>query len=505
MKIYPNSSIVGMRDSSPYRFDACFLAWDESLGIRLLGVRSPDDGSRAIFSKLVKKYGEDHFYSINAENATILRSIFTWLNPKALESGDASNSSIKPSFGFGDRLGLATSGHIKALRRAVPAGSISPVFAQQSVRENSRTGRTPQEVLNDAMWGVFQEGWREPWGADADHLKQVEDIAPFIKAGYSFFTVDPGDYVDPEADNDPVDVLEAKIAAQAWGEIDHQPEDRANIVNAFLSFCEENDLACSREVIEEDVLRAQAKYGRAVIHIVGMYRALIRKKPNGFDFETSVDETDSPTSVLEHYYIASQLKSLGVRVTSLALRLPGRFEKGVDYLGDLHTLEAELKDHVNVMRHVGGYKFSLHSGSDKFSLYKMLAQHAGSDVHVKTAGTSYLEALRAAAQYDPALFRQVLELARRRYRHDRHSYHVSADESQIPASARLKDNALSALLDDFHVRQALHVTFGSALAEHGMAIKDMLLRYPEAYEKVLIKHFRRHLEPLISMESMPEQ
>jgi hypothetical protein len=219
-------------------------------------------------------------------------------------------------------------------------------------------------------------------------------------------------------------------------------------------------------------------------------------KPGGFDFEVSVDETESPTSALEHFYIASELSRLGVRFNSLAPRLPGRFEKGVDFIGDLAVLEKELRLHSAVLRHFGGYKLSLHSGSDKFSVYPLLARHAGRAVHVKTAGTSYLEALRVAAQLEPGLFRQALELARQRYPIDRQSYHVSADEQLLPTPGALDDASLPALLDDFHVRQALHVTYGSALASFGPALKGLLQRDPAAYEQVLVRHFRRHLEPL---------
>jgi tagaturonate epimerase len=111
--------------------------------------------------------------------------------------------SLTPSFGFGDRLGLATPGHIAAVRGT----KFTPIFAQQSVRENARTGRTPQHVMDDAKRAVEAENWDSPWGADADHLKTLEDITPFVEAGYTFFTVDPGEYVENAADKDPLDVL----------------------------------------------------------------------------------------------------------------------------------------------------------------------------------------------------------------------------------------------------------------------------------------------------------
>jgi tagaturonate epimerase len=506
--VYPNSIHSGSSEGGSLGQMTCFMARDETSGERVLGVRlqgarlagphPPTICSEAPFSGLIHTSGDDCFFSLNHENAAALRKLFAWLIPVPLEADPPDTQ--QTSFGFGDRLGLATSGHIQALRETATRAPIAPIFAQQSVRENARTGRTPQQVMDDATWGVFQEGWRQAWGADADHLKQVGDLAPFVEAGYTFFTIDPGEYVDPAADSDSVEVLEAKIAAQPWGEIEGASLDQSGLVNGFLSFCAEHDLECDRVELEPAVLRAQAKYGMAVIHIVQMYRALVSLKPGGFDFEPSVDETESPTSVLEHYYIASQLKGFGVRFTSLALRLPGRFEKGVDYIGDLEALEAELARHVAVMRQVGGYKFSLHSGSDKFSLYAMLARHAGTAVHVKTAGTSYLEALRVAALLEPALFRHVLELACQRYSHDRQSYHVSAEQERLPKPDSLEDTALPSLLDDFHVREALHVTFGSALAEYESDIKGMLRSHPEAYNQVLVSHFRRHLEPLIPLE-----
>ena len=119
---------------------------------------------------------------LTPENAARLRTRLPWLRPQPL--------GLKKSAGCGDRLGLATAGHIRAVRNA---GDMAPILAQQSMRENARTGRTPQEVVDDAMWGVFQEGWREPWGADADHLKTTDDVDLCVAAGYTFYTVDPGD------------------------------------------------------------------------------------------------------------------------------------------------------------------------------------------------------------------------------------------------------------------------------------------------------------------------
>src|SRR5258708_34121568 len=108
---------------------------------------------------------------------------------------------LRTSAGTGDRLGLATPGHVRAFRAVIKetGADPAPVYAQQSIREMTRTGRTPQQVMDDAAWGVFQEGWRAGFGADADHLKTPADIDSCVKVGFTFFTVDPGEYVDDKA------------------------------------------------------------------------------------------------------------------------------------------------------------------------------------------------------------------------------------------------------------------------------------------------------------------
>ena len=152
------------------------------------------------------------------------------------------------------------------------------------------------------------------------------------------------------------------------------------------------------------------------------------------ELEVSVDETETPTSHAEHIYIASELKRLGVKWVSLAPRYVGRFEKGVDYIGSLAAFEADFAGHAAIARWFGPYKLSLHSGSDKFSIYPIAARLSRGLVHLKTAGTSYLEALRTIAHHDPAFFREIYTFARQRYETDRLSYHVSAELSECPAA-----------------------------------------------------------------------
>jgi len=237
-------------------------------------------------------------------------------------------------------------------------------------------------------------------------------------------------------------------------------------------------------------MRAIVKYEKAIQHTVSMFKRLSQMKDE-FDFEVSVDETDLPTTPLEHFFIANELRRLGVRFTSLAPRFIGRFEKGVDYIGDLNTLDAELAKHAAVTAHFGTYKLSLHSGSDKFSVYPLVVKHWGERIHVKTAGTSYLEALRVLAKHEPDLFLKIYSLGRERYEIDKRTYHVSAQLHLLPGG-----DDLPALLNDFHAREVLHVTFGSALAQFGVELKAALAKHEAEHYEGLRYHFDKHLQLL---------
>jgi len=183
----------------------------------------------------------------------------------------------------------------------------------------------------------------------------------------------------------------------------------------------------------------------------------------------------------------------------------GEFEKGIDYRGDLAAFEAQLREHVAVAQFCGPYKISIHSGSDKFSIYPAIGRACGDLLHVKTAGTSYLEALRVAARAAPALFAEIVEFCRGRFDSDRKSYHLSTTLAQVqslPRYARAQDEAL--FLDEVAGRQLLHVTFGSVLTvgadARGRTFKEGLLetldRHAALHLELLEKHFTKHLRLL---------
>lgn len=423
--------------------------------------------------------------------AVAVREQLLWLRPQPI--------GLKKSFGFGDRLGLATPGHVRAVRNT----GILPFFAQQSIREMTRSGRTPEVVMDDATWGMLEEGYTGEHGSDADHLKSAEDADVCLEAGFTFFTIDPGEHVDDAADSQEKAALTAKFERLPWNEME---TTAADCRRRFLSGPKKLCPALTVEFTEESLVRAAVKYARAVLYTAKLYRHITgARAKDAFELEVSVDETETPTSVAEHYYIASELKRLGVRWVSLAPRFVGRFEKGVDYIGSLKEFEETFKSHVEVARHLGPYKLSLHSGSDKFSVYPIAAEHAGELIHVKTAGTSYLEALRVTARLEPALFREILGFAIERYEQDKRTYHVSAALGKVPSPDSLPDEELADLIDRFDARQVLHVTYGSVLmSEDGSGkrrFRNRLLRVlkenPEAHAAALEKHLKRHVEPFM--------
>ena len=465
--------------------------WAEraSDGSHRLAVAAARSADLAPFSGDVAQHSGHHVLRgpLAAANLAALRVALPNLTPVPLGTG--------ASAGFGDRLGLATPGHVDAMRASGAEGRVAAVFAQQSIRENTRTGRTPLEVLDDATAGAFVAGWRGRVGADADHLKTPDDVDACLAAGYSMFTIDPGDHVQDDADGLGGAALASAYEQRVpWGELDSDPNDlRARLAKRTLDLGDRS-LGFGPGELE----RAAVKYGSALAHVARMARHLrAQAGPERAEIEVSVDETATPTSLAEHLYLADELRRLGVDWVSLAPRFVGAFEKGVDYIGDLGALARDLRGHARVAEALGGYKLSLHSGSDKFAVYPIAAEAMAGRVHLKTAGTSYLEALRVAGTHEPELLREVVLLGLERFEQDVASYHISGHPSAMPNPAALPGSALTALLEQRDARQVLHVTFGSALRAFGPRLRALLQRHDAAYRDALRRHFERHLVPLI--------
>ena len=486
LDLYPRSLIAVGK--------AMFFMGRGTPGRRLNVVAPPDDPVPARFDGTCLKWafdGEDQVRRcrLTHNNAVVMRAVFEWANPRVL--------GLSNSFGLGDRLGIAGPAHLQAM---VGSG-FEVVLAQQSIRELERTERTPDEVMDAATWAVFQEGWRSGFGADADHLKTPADVDLMAGAGFTMFTIDPGDHVVDAADGMSVDELLTAAADLPWAELQ---ESLDGVLERFVGQRFEIGAELVLEPTKEEVLRGLVKYGDALAHVAAIYRHIVEvmgERP--FEIEVSVDETASVTSPFEHWLVASELKRLGVEWVGLAPRFVGDFEKGIDYRGDLEVFRQEYLKHLAIADTVGPYKISIHSGSDKFGVYRTIGEIGRGGVHVKTAGTSYLEALRAVAACDPDLFREILDFARSLYEHERRTYHVSGRLERVPAAGTLDDADMLALLDDEDARQVLHVTFGRVLTERGPEgkplFKDRIMTSLDANEGVhfdnLVTHFRRHTLP----------
>ena len=415
------------------------------------------------------------------ENAQALRSALPWLTP--------SRFGLHTSVGFGDRLGLATPGHVRALKTV--GGPINPVFAQQSIREMGRCHRTPRNVLDDATWGAFQAGWTTPVGGDADHLEQLEDIDDTVAAGFVFYTLDPKAEVDPEAEHADAAVIQQKVETLDWPRLD---SDLATFRKSYVG----HRIDLEHEAIEldeESVVRAMAKYGPSLAHAMAMYRRL-REKGTDCEVEFAVDETDYPTKPAEHVVVVSELQRLGMDFVSFAPRFVGRFEKGVEYIGDLDQLQRDFEIHADIARALGPYKLSLHSGSDKYSTYPLIAEATKGIVHLKTAGTSWAEALRVIAHNDPDLMREVLALALDSFEANRKSYHLSCDPTKIPTDPT--DDQVAQLMDRVDSRQVLHVGYGAILEAFGPRMYQVWNDNEEEHYRIIADHFVKHLTPFAS-------
>ena len=405
---------------------------------------------------------------------------------------------VRKSFGFGDRLGLATPGHLAA---AAAHPDFAPIFAQQSIREMTRTNRTPQQVLAAAAGAVSAARYRQPWGADADHLKTPQDVENTAAAGFTFFTIDPSEFVRADADHLPPDQLAAAVAEMvASGELpDHWSEP---YLDRTVDLPGNQRLRLTLEPLQ----RAVVKYGRAINHCARMSETVARaNRGRSYEIEVSFDETDTPTTPVEHLLIGLELEARGVRITSLALRLPGDWEKGIDFRGDLEEFEARLREHVAVAEFCGPYKLSIHSGSDKFSVYPIIGRCCGDALHVKTAGTSYLEALRVVARTDLGLFEAITRYCHARFEEDRQSYHLSTTLKEVNGLRGVPPgDEERRYLDERVGRQLLHVTFGSVLTQgrddRGRPFKDAILelldRRADLYQETLVAHFEKHLSLL---------
>lgn len=424
---------------------------------------------------------------LNSANARLLRRTFPFTAPRSL-ADEAS------TIGTGDRLGIAGPGQIAA----VEAFDAVPVLAQQSSRELALTGgRTFQEVVDCASWAVFERHFTRGYGSDGDHLKSEEEIAAAIDQGARMLTLDASKYI-----NNDVMGMTAGQVRELYLELSprlRRPYERRYLDRAW----EVRDAHGKRHNIEFDderLARAVLVYHKMIDFAVRVYNDQVRGK--SLDFEVSIDETLTPTDPAAHFLVANELIEAGVAVWSLAPRFCGEFQKGIDYIGDVSRFAQEFAVHA-ALADTFGYKLSIHSGSDKFSVFPIIGDYTGGRVHIKTAGTSWLEAMRVLARCEPALFREMYAYALEHFEETRPYYHVNAEPEDCPREDRLSDGELPALLEQDNPRQILHTSYGVLLqAQSGgrSLFRDRLYaaleRNEAEHRQSIAHHLSRHLDRL---------
>jgi len=398
------------------------------------------------------------------ENAVILRKHFPWTVPvKGLQKFT--------SFGFGDRLGLAAPGQIELIRNM----DIFPVFAQQSIRELTLTKRTYNDVLDAATFAVFREGYKKGYGADGDHLKTAKDIQDALSLGFTMITLDCSDHIKKNSGAN-TDIQQKYTDKYLNVEFD--------IEGIPLVFTKEELAACI------------SIYSDAISFAAEIYREFFAHGKYNADLEISIDETETSTTPLQHYFVARELLDSDVVFATIAPRFCGEFQKGIDYIGDIAQFEKEINIHAAIARSLG-YKLSIHSGSDKFSVFPIIKKACRGNFHLKTAGTNWLEAMRVAAEKDPALYREMHKYALTVFDEAKKYYHVTADISKIPNVNEIKDADLSGLFDNNNdLRQLIHITYGFILDTFKDRLYKLLYKYEDDYRSAIIKHIGKHLELL---------
>lgn len=372
------------------------------------------------------------------ENAELLRLLFPFTAPKPILD------SVR-TFGVGDRLGIATPGHLRVFEQY----DAVPVLAQQSIRELNLTGRTYADVLDCVTFAVFREDFQKGFGADGDHLKTDEEVEYALSNGYTMITLDCSEQIR----NDVTGMTDEQVDQS------YKPDAKLEELYCNQTFTVEDQAV----VFDKQAFRrACLIYSAALDHAVHIYETHIKGNP--VNFEISIDETMTPTTPVEHYFVASELLRRGVKFATVAPRFCGEFQKGIDYIGDLKQFEAEMRVHAAIARKFG-YKLSIHSGSDKFSVFSIIGRLTQGNFHVKTAGTNWLEAMCVIAMVDPALYREIHAYALTVFHEATKYYHVTTDLNRIPKLETFSDADLPGLFEQNDARQLIHITYGLILNE----------------------------------------
>jgi hypothetical protein len=409
----------------------------------------------------------------------------------------------KFSFGIGDRFAHQAKAQLRACLMAANQGvEIVPVW-NKSNREHTIIGSEPSVTRAAADAAVRELGWKQPYHLDADHIR-LETVDCFMPYA-DFFTIDVADSIGKPAESKSVK-----------GFADRHPELAGKIVIP--------QIARPFETTRADIERLAGKYLLAVQDAGKIYRHIARTKgAANFITEVSMDETDSPQTPPELLIILAALADEKMPVQTLAPKFTGRFNKGVDYVGDVKQFEHEFNEDLAVIAFtIGKYglpaslKLSVHSGSDKFSIYapiRRALKKFDAGLHLKTAGTTWLEeviGLAEAGGNGLALAKEIYAdaLAHIDELCAPYATVIDIDRKKLPAKGTVNgwtsEQFVSALRHDqknpaFNpsFRQLLHVGFKIA-AKKG----DRYLNALKQHEAIIAKNvtenlFERHMKPLL--------
>jgi tagaturonate epimerase len=395
-----------------------------------------------------------------------------------------SNPILLPKYtlGVGDRFAHSAEAQLKACMMAGELGAdVIPVW-NKSNREHMIIGSIPMSVRHAADAAVGKLGWRKPYFCDADHIN-FDTVDRFMDA-CDFYTIDVADWIG-------------------------KPADPAAFVAKHPELAQHANLA--------------SKYLAALKEAGRIYRKIEGAKGAGtFVTEVSMDETDSPQTPIELTIILAAIADEQIPIQTIAPKFTGRFNKGVDYVGDVSRFTQEFSDDIEAIAFaVANYglpstlKLSVHSGSDKFSIYGPIRQTLekfDAGVHVKTAGTSWLEELIGLAEGGGKGLVMAKEIYAEAYDHQAelckpYATVIDIDPSKLPSpetvSRSSSEQYVNALRHDqscpeFNpsLRQLLHVGFKIA-AKKGNSYLDLLDEYKiEISRNVTTNLFERHIKPL---------
>ena len=405
----------------------------------------------------------------------------------------------KYTIGVGDRFAHQAKAQLQACVKLAENGiDVIPVW-NKSNREHSFIGSEPQSVFDSAQAAVEALGWERGWHVDADHINMAT-VDKYLDCS-DFFTIDVADSIGQAPEGDAVETFVKK-----------HPE----LVGSVSIEGIDEPIEITREYVEE----VAGKYLSAVAEAAKIYRHIESKKDE-FIAEVSMDETDAPQTPPELLIILAALADEGVQLQTIAPKFTGRFNKGVDYVGDLAQFEKEFNDDLAVIAHaIAKYglpenlKLSVHSGSDKFSIYPIIGnaiRRTGAGVHVKTAGTTWLEELIGLAEAGG----EGLALSKEIYANalenvdamcEPYASVIDIDSAKLPAVDEVNDwsgdqyaNALRHVQEhpefNQHFRQLLHIAFKLA-AKEGARYTDLLKANAEVVgknvtENLYDRHFKR--------------